>query len=259
MYCLFFFFWVYSVQKAPAEEAEEGYIKKSISLHSTSLEAEILKHTEATEATTSAQEDINLQEKDSKAAETSGKLKPKLSQRFGSKITRFEVPTIGEVRDIFNTDVLHQNCQSQSSESPSEDDYETAEESFSSDEEFMVPKKNLFDEDDDEEEENEKDILKEKIIRRIDSHKVMRSYQLAQQLSSRWSTGAGPRIGCMRDYPFELQCRVLEQVNLSPRARGACSTLLGRSPLAPDKGEHPKRARSRLYSDKSLSVDWTWG
>ncbi|KAJ0087734.1 hypothetical protein Patl1_32866 [Pistacia atlantica] len=229
-----------NLQKTPVEEEEEGNIKKSKSLHSTSLEAEIYKYTEATEAKTSAQEDIDSREEDSKAAESSGKLKSKLSRPFGSKVTRVEVPKIGDVYDIFKKDVLPQNCHSEIPESPSEDGYETAEESFLSDEEFMVPKKNLFDEDDDSDDENEKHIPKEKIIMRIDSHKGMRSYQLAQQLSSRWSTGAGPRIGCMRDYPFELQCRVLEQENLSPRARGvrgAFSNPLGRSPLAPEQGK----------------------
>ncbi|CAL1357548.1 unnamed protein product [Linum trigynum] len=39
----------------------------------------------------------------------------------------------------------------------------------------------------------------------------------ANRLSCKWSTGAGPRIGCVRDYPTQLQFRALEQVNLSPR------------------------------------------
>ncbi|KAL4194551.1 hypothetical protein AMTRI_Chr05g59910 [Amborella trichopoda] len=40
---------------------------------------------------------------------------------------------------------------------------------------------------------------------------------LGNRLSSKWTTGAGPRIGCVRDYPIELQFRALEKVNLSPR------------------------------------------
>lgn len=40
---------------------------------------------------------------------------------------------------------------------------------------------------------------------------------LAKRLSCKWSTGVGPRIGCVRDYPSELQSKALEQVNLSPR------------------------------------------
>ncbi|GAV81406.1 LOW QUALITY PROTEIN: hypothetical protein CFOL_v3_24861, partial [Cephalotus follicularis] len=42
-------------------------------------------------------------------------------------------------------------------------------------------------------------------------------YNLANRLACKWSTGAGPRIGCVRDYPTELQSRALEHVNLSPR------------------------------------------
>ncbi|KAL9248422.1 hypothetical protein vseg_021746 [Gypsophila vaccaria] len=56
------------------------------------------------------------------------------------------------------------------------------------------------------------------ILERINSHKETKSYQLGKQLSCKWSTGAGPRIGCVRDYPSELQLRALEQVNLSPRS-----------------------------------------
>ncbi|GAA0171715.1 hypothetical protein LIER_25687 [Lithospermum erythrorhizon] len=50
-------------------------------------------------------------------------------------------------------------------------------------------------------------------------------FKLANRLSSKWSTGTGPRIGCVREYPSELQFRALEQVNLSPRLpNGAAST-----------------------------------
>lgn len=95
------------------------------------------------------------------------------------------------------------------------DGYETAEEILS-DSEFSVSKENLFD-DEDSEEEYEEAVPKEKILQRIFSHKGMKSLQLANQLSCRWTTGAGPRIGCVRDYPSELQARGLELVNLSPR------------------------------------------
>ncbi|KAJ8570341.1 hypothetical protein K7X08_037313 [Anisodus acutangulus] len=95
------------------------------------------------------------------------------------------------------------------------DGYETPDEYFS-DTEFSVSKKNLFDHEN--EEENKEPVPEEKIIKRIHSHIGMKSYHLAHQLSScRWTTGAGPRIGCMRDYPSELQFRVMEQVQLSPR------------------------------------------
>ncbi|KAL4383617.1 hypothetical protein GQ457_15G028980 [Hibiscus cannabinus] len=61
-------------------------------------------------------------------------------------------------------------------------------------------------------------IATESILQRINSKKGMKSYQLGKQLSCKWTTGAGPRIGCVRDFPSELQFRALEQVNLSPRS-----------------------------------------
>jgi hypothetical protein len=46
-------------------------------------------------------------------------------------------------------------------------------------------------------------------------------FDFSKRLSCKWSTGAGPRIGCVRDYPEHLQSRALEQVNLSPRPASA--------------------------------------
>ncbi|XP_016493592.1 IQ domain-containing protein IQM6-like [Nicotiana tabacum] len=94
------------------------------------------------------------------------------------------------------------------------DGYETPEE-YLSDTECSVSKKNLFDHEN--EDENKESVPEEKIIKRINSHIGKKSYQLAHQFSCRWTTGAGPRIGCMRDYPSELQFRVMEEVHLSPR------------------------------------------
>ena len=45
------------------------------------------------------------------------------------------------------------------------------------------------------------DVPKKAILQRINSKKATKSYQLGHQLSHRWSTGAGPRIGCVADYP----------------------------------------------------------
>ncbi|KAL0872699.1 hypothetical protein Bca101_022404 [Brassica carinata] len=43
----------------------------------------------------------------------------------------------------------------------------------------------------------------------------------AKRLSCKWSSGYGPRIGCVRDYPVKLQTQALEQVSLSPRVSPA--------------------------------------
>lgn len=42
-------------------------------------------------------------------------------------------------------------------------------------------------------------------------------FELRRALSSKWTTGTGPRISCVREYPADLQFQALEQVNLSPR------------------------------------------
>ncbi|KAL6548154.1 hypothetical protein OROHE_009216 [Orobanche hederae] len=55
-------------------------------------------------------------------------------------------------------------------------------------------------------------------------------YSLAKRMSCKWSTGAGPRIGCVREYPTELQFRALEQVNLSPRLANGPLTKYGPIP-----------------------------
>lgn len=56
----------------------------------------------------------------------------------------------------------------------------------------------------------------DRVVRRPSLNRP-KSLQLGKQLSCKWTTGAGPRIGCVRNYPPELQFRVLEEANLSPR------------------------------------------
>ncbi|XP_058207725.1 IQ domain-containing protein IQM3-like [Rhododendron vialii] len=61
------------------------------------------------------------------------------------------------------------------------------------------------------------EVPEKAILQRINSKKAASSYQLGHQLSRTWSTGAGPRIGCVADYPVELRLQALALVNLSPR------------------------------------------
>ncbi|CAA0837868.1 IQ calmodulin-binding motif family protein [Striga hermonthica] len=65
------------------------------------------------------------------------------------------------------------------------------------------------------------EVPKTAILQRINSKRAARSYQLGHQLSAPWSTGAGPRIGCVADYPVELRLQALEITNLSPRTGGS--------------------------------------
>ncbi|XP_054820886.1 IQ domain-containing protein IQM2-like [Prosopis cineraria] len=96
---------------------------------------------------------------------------------------------------------------------------------------------------------NGESIPAESILKRINSHQGMKSYQLGRQLSCKWTTGAGPRIGCVRDYPSELQFRALEQVNLSPRSRG-----LSKSSLSP---RTPTGLSRRVSTPRSLFSETT--
>uniref|UniRef100_A0A0A9ENU0 Uncharacterized protein n=1 Tax=Arundo donax TaxID=35708 RepID=A0A0A9ENU0_ARUDO len=76
-----------------------------------------------------------------------------------------------------------------------------------------------------------------------------KSYQLGHKLSLKWSTGLGPRIGCVNDYPMELRMQALEMVDLSPRAStpsasrrlpSCFSPTTPTSPLAPMQASLPQ-------------------
>lgn len=58
-------------------------------------------------------------------------------------------------------------------------------------------------------------VPKKEILQRIKSKNEASSYQLGHQLSLKWSTGAGPRIGCVADYPLKLREQALTFVYLS--------------------------------------------
>ncbi|MQM20051.1 hypothetical protein Taro_053065 [Colocasia esculenta] len=104
------------------------------------------------------------------------------------------------------------------------DGYQTGGEPATSEQHYIYHKRNLFEEEHNES--GEPAIPREMILHRINSKKGMKSYQLGKQLSFKWTTGAGPRIGCVRDYPSELQFHALEQVNLSPRSARTARALV---------------------------------
>ncbi|KAG8371803.1 hypothetical protein BUALT_Bualt12G0001200 [Buddleja alternifolia] len=166
------------------------------------------------------------------------------SRKLLSKISVLEIPEREDMVELF----LTPKEGTPPIQSPMEDGYETADE-YLSDSEFSVSKQNLFDKEDGEE--YEEPIPKEKILKRINSHKEMKSYQLAKQLSCKWTTGAGPRIGCVRDYPSELQFRVLEEVSLSPRSAYSSPRRSTRPSLAvhTPTGTPSCRERSPLFAE----------
>ncbi|KAM0944007.1 putative IQ domain-containing protein IQM [Dioscorea sansibarensis] len=109
---------------------------------------------------------------------------------------------------------------------------------------YMLCKDNLFMEESAEDEHVA--VPQDWILRRIDSRRGAKSYQLGKQLSFKWTTGAGPRIGCVRDYPSELQVLALEQVSLSPRETGKSRSCCA-SPLIPAS---PCTKKSQVPSTK---------
>ncbi|XP_041026839.1 IQ domain-containing protein IQM6-like isoform X2 [Juglans microcarpa x Juglans regia] len=217
-----------SVKKSPCEEQEEVPTNKTddFCLQRSLTEANLYQHTEPMSEYFLAQKCVDPRHQPSNVAENPEPFMSRLPRELGSKIVRLEIPNRRDVFDILEKESLQQSCHTH----PLEDGYETAKESFLSEEDFMVPKLNLFHGD---REEDELPIPKEKIMQRIDSHKGMRSYQLARQLSSRWATGVGPRISCMRDYPSELQFQVLEQANLSPRSGSVNASPRASTHLSP--------------------------
>uniref|UniRef100_A0A803LLX2 Uncharacterized protein n=2 Tax=Chenopodium quinoa TaxID=63459 RepID=A0A803LLX2_CHEQI len=172
----------------------------------------------------------------------------KRSQLLGSKIAKLRIPSVHEmVEEEFKTP------QPPPEQSPTNDDdveenfstddgFETAEETLLSEHDFMCPKLNIFEVYDDPE--FEEPISEATILKRIQSHRRTRSYQLGEHLQFKWTTGAGPRIGCVRDYPSRLQCQVLEQVQLSPRSSNATPRSMNYTPRT-SSGLHKETSPSK--------------
>ncbi|KAF4357540.1 hypothetical protein G4B88_026919 [Cannabis sativa] len=169
------------VQMSPVDEEDDALSKQRSSLHMRS---------------NSSDEDLSptlvgLETEETNAKTDSTALEPQRTNRFlnlNTKLTNLEIP---KQQDII--------------------------ESFKCDEQECLIQENMFDEQEHDEENEVENVPEESILKRINSRKGMNSYQLGKQLSCKWTTGAGPRIGCVRDYPSELQFRALEKVNLSPR------------------------------------------
>ncbi|KAF5448003.1 hypothetical protein F2P56_033511 [Juglans regia] len=206
------------VKMSSVDEEDDLFSKQRSSIHLRSSSDEDLTQKLGSEETNV--EDLNQERIDFIEDETTAALELPITSRLhslGRKLANLEIPRRNELSQRLDRENqnLGPSCNSLPAESPV-DGYETAEETFPSEQDYMVPKQNRFNE---QHEEIEVEIIpEESILERINSHKEMKSYQLGKQLSCKWTTGAGPRIGCVRDYPSKLQFQALEQVNLSPRS-----------------------------------------
>ncbi|XP_030531700.1 IQ domain-containing protein IQM6 [Rhodamnia argentea] len=240
-----------NVKKCPTEEEEAALARKGKSLPSNPSEVDWVQFLERLHDAKSADKEANLLVHGGDGVSDSDPQITTWSRRRGSSITKLEIPQKPNGFDVLGEEALTRGLSrwAQFIGSPPEDGYETPAESFLTEEDFMVPKLNMFDE---EEADGECPVPREKIMQRIDSHKGLRSYQLGQQLSCKWTTGAGPRISCMRDYPSELQSRVLELANLSPRGSSTPSRFSPKVLTPTSLCREATASRSRFVQERVI-------
>ncbi|KAG4923040.1 hypothetical protein JHK82_048940 [Glycine max] len=158
-----------------------------------------------------AEEKANLMETKRTSAPVGHKTRQ--FQIFGRDLTSLEIPKRGHVLEGPENEKGGAGLSSKSFQMDSPTGDQETEQAFASELDNTITKQNFFDDDS-----HVGTIPKKSTLKRIASHKEMKSYQLGKKLSCKWTTGVGPRIGCVRDYPCKLQFRALEQVSLSPRS-----------------------------------------
>ncbi|XP_030458630.2 IQ domain-containing protein IQM2-like [Syzygium oleosum] len=208
------------------EEVMTPSSRSSLYLRNNPSEEDLMQKADASEIDVSTLTEVETDSLNKESGDSSDLelRKPRHLQSFGRKLTSLEVPK------------QHQSFEDLESENL--DGYETTEEPFASEPNYNILKPNSFNK----HKENEVETTPEELVlQRINSHKESKSSQPVKQLSCKWTTGAGPRIGYVRDHPPELRARALEHVNLSPRSAG-----FSRSYFSPQSASAvtPKKLRS---------------
>jgi len=198
-------------QMSPTDEDEFSmYKQRSTHMRNHSLEEDL-----------EAEKTISFQDKVDPSGEEQTLMR---NESISRKQSDLETPEKMESFSTFGDEIQSVGSKSTkvSEDYDSGDDEEEEEEMFELEEESMPSEQSSpRGEEKEEGETKESEVVKiteESILKRINSKKETKSFQLGKQLSCKWTTGAGPRIGCVRDYPSELQFQALEQVNLSPRS-----------------------------------------
>ncbi|PKI71505.1 hypothetical protein CRG98_008022 [Punica granatum] len=205
------------VMLSPVDEGEHSLTRSGTYLRSNPSAEDLSGKFDSSEigADNSADETRDSEEKETSPSTELRSPKPSRIQRFSEKLTNLEIPKRNELIESFE------------SENPDLDSpvggYETAEDAFASGHDDNRAENNL---------EERPPQMKQNSPRPESSSMQPR----------KWTTGAGPRIRYVRDYPPELQVRALEHVNLSPRSAG-----LSRSYFSP-------RSASRLSPVKLSST-----
>ncbi|XP_020258389.1 IQ domain-containing protein IQM1-like [Asparagus officinalis] len=187
------------VKKAPLEGEEETYT----SLRPSRSEFDLRRKAKETQE---------------HASNTTSNLKIKNLKRSKSFDTSTDSARAKEERER-NNRLMNEEDSEESEEE--EEEVNTKSKNSHSDETMKISrfrKQNLFIE---ENEGEDSTMPSELILRRMNFRTGTLSLQLGKQLPCKWTTGVGPRIRCIRDFPSELRFRALEQVNLSPNSYGA--------------------------------------
>ncbi|KAG7631117.1 hypothetical protein ISN44_As03g013710 [Arabidopsis suecica] len=199
------------VKMSPTDEDEFSiYKQRSTHMRNHSLEEDL-----------EAEKTISFQDKVDPSGEEQTLMR---NESISRKQSDLETPEKMESFSTFGDEIQSVGSKSTkvSEDYDSGDDEEEEEEMFELEQESMPSEQSSpRGEEKEEGETKESEVVKiteESILKRINSKKETKSFQLGKQLSCKWTTGAGPRIGCVRDYPSELQFQALEQVNLSPRS-----------------------------------------
>uniref|UniRef100_A0A7N0UDC0 IQ domain-containing protein IQM2-like n=1 Tax=Kalanchoe fedtschenkoi TaxID=63787 RepID=A0A7N0UDC0_KALFE len=204
------------VQMTPVDDEQKSYHRQNSNMEKTnnSSEEDLTQNDTNAESLTKVKMNLVNEEANGAALEFQ---KSRKVNGLGRKLTYLEIPTRYEfLLRLQSEDQVAASSGNSISAHASVDGYESQEEEEEEEEENEAPKKNSYG--DSEEEDSQIEAIHEKIIQRVNSRKDSDSYPLGRQLSRTWTSGAGPRIGCLRDYPFELQNHALEKVSLSPRS-----------------------------------------
>lgn len=181
-----------------------------------------------------------------KQSKDTGRRKSRRMREMQSKMGTIEIPKREDTLELFEREEQeHEQEQEQAGrikqngstvKSPLHESETTGEENSSDSDEFTVSNQKLYLKINGE----GKESWKENIEKKMNSRRGYESYGLAEQLTSRWTTGAGARIGFMKDCPpKELRFRILEDANLSPRTEA--KTSIPRSPSLLSNLNHLKR------------------
>ncbi|KAJ0021556.1 hypothetical protein Pint_31402 [Pistacia integerrima] len=183
-----------NVQMSPVDGEESSDDKQRTSMHSRnhSSEEDLTRVLDGLETDETNVEELNEEKTDSVEHTTALSEQPKLGSfnNFSRKLASLEIPKRSELFERVESDNSDDESSSKklSAKSPLNHSHSIEEADATPEQNKMDPKQKQSDE------EQIEAVPEEAILQRINSHKGMKSYQLGNQLSFKWTTGAGPAL-----------------------------------------------------------------